>query len=46
MVVMTYVKNINLTIGIPNVFSNVRNVKRNCYSPVPNCRGVCNSRGS
>ena len=44
-IVMTYVKNIDLTIRITNVFSNLKDVRRNCYSPVPNCRGVCNSSG-
>lgn len=39
-IVMTYVKNIDLTIRITNVFSNLKDVRRNCYSPVPNCRGV------
>ena len=41
-IVMTYVKNIDLTFRIANVFSNLKDVTRNYYSPVPNCRGVCN----
>ena len=41
-IVMTCVKTIDLTLRIANVFSNLKDVTRNCYSPVPNCRGVCN----
>lgn len=43
-IVISYVKNINLTIKVANVFSNVNNLRRNLYFLVPNCRWVYNSR--